>query len=500
MIRPFKILHQLRLSIAIFLIIPQAAYNQNTEKIVFNSSDSANDYYLAVPPLSGNIRGVQVLLFSYNSPEFILQETKLQNVAYGNDLLTIIASMKTALWADSSSVTRINLILKNVIGHFTADTSKFVLGGFMYSGNIALRYTELCYENPSAYPLLPKAVFAIDCPVDLLSLTEWCNREIQKNYFPGNVGDAKIILKALTDQLGTVSEHREKYIQLSPFYRDSKAMGNEQFLKHVPVRLYYDTDINWELKNRRNSYYDTYIPDGSEMVNRLLLAGNNEAEFVPSRLPGVRSNGTRNPHSWSIVDEVDCIHWIKEKLKIFNPQTYSPVYFLPVPNRWSTEVFSLPPDFAKQLSLRGVEDLRFFEGWGDPESEDHWSYAFLWWQEGNAEIDAAFLEGNLKTLFTGLIGRNIAQRKIPQEKTFPVEVKMHSIKTAPGDLKTFEGTSHMLNYITQTPMTLNLRIHYRDCSDKTHQSILFEISPKPFDHPNWQKLDQLNAEFKCVKP
>ena len=161
--------------------------------------------------------------------------------------------------------------------------------------------------------------------------------------------------------------------------------------------------------------------------------------------------------------------------------------------------FALPPDFAKQLSFKGVEDLRFFPGWGDPNSEEHWSYAFLWSLDGKPDIDAHVLQNNLTILYTGLIGRNIVPRKIPKEKLFPVEVNIQNIKTSAGDLKTFAGTVHMLDYITQTPMILNVRIHVKDCPDKMHSILLFEVSPKSADHPNWQKLDQLNADFKCTK-
>jgi hypothetical protein len=101
----------------ILFFIPRTASSQFSEKVVFNNKDSANDYYLAVRPLSGNIQGVQVLLTSFNSPEFVLAESKLQNIAYGNDLLTIIASLDQSLCADSSSVDRITRILQHVITH-----------------------------------------------------------------------------------------------------------------------------------------------------------------------------------------------------------------------------------------------------------------------------------------------------------------------------------------------------------------------------------------------
>jgi hypothetical protein len=487
------------LSLTLCFSLTFSGFSQFTEKIVFNSQDSANDYYLAFPPISGNIQGVMVLVSSFALPEYIFTESKLPNTAMGNDLLTIIASLGTSLWADSASVSRFNHILTDVIKRYSVDTAKFVIGAMGYAGNTSLRYTEMCYSKPAQFPVLPKAVFTISCPVDLGGLAQWCEHEIKKNYFAGDVGDAKYISDVLTKQLGSYPEHPEKYIEASPFTRNSGSRGNERYLDHVALRLYYDVDISWQLKTRRNSYYDTYFPDGSELIKQLLLSGNADAEFISSKQPGIRVFGQRSPFSWSVVDEADCIQWIKQSLKIFNPQTYLPVYQLAIPEGWSTERFALPPDFAKQLSVTGVEDLRFFPGWGDPNSEDHWSYAYLWWLEGRKDIDVSFLQDNLKILYTGLLNRNIKPRKIPMEKIYPVVVKMKNINAVSGDTKTFEGTVNMLDYINQEPMILNIIIHEKKCADKAHDILLFEVSPKSFSHPNWVKLNKLNADFSCTK-
>jgi hypothetical protein len=483
-----------------FFVFPLSVRSQNTEKIVFNAGDSVNDYYLAIPPLSGNIQGVQVLLASFMSPESVLSESKLQNVAYGNDILTIIASMGQELSADSNAVSRINIILKNVVDHYAADRSRFALGALGYTGNIVLRYTEICYENPKLFPILPKAVFVINCPVDLSGLVHWCEAEIKKNYFPGNVGDAKYILDALTKTYGTYAEHPERYIQVSPFNRDGPSPGNEKYLTKVAVRLYYDTDIAWELKTHRNSYYDTYMPDGSEMIKRLLLEGNEDAEFISSKQPGIRSTGKRTPFSWSLPDEVDCIQWIKQKLNIFNPDTYSPTYLLAVPDKWSVERLSMPPDFARDIPYKGIEDVRFAPGWGDVKTGDYWSYAFLWRTEGAAEVSAAILGKSLKSYYAGLIARNITPRKIPDSKLVPTTVSIQIIKTVAGDLETYSGTISMLDYMEQTPMVLNVLIHKKNCPDKNHAFLFFEISPKPATDPIWQKLNTLYEGLDCAKP
>ena len=52
----------------------------------------------------------------------------------------------------------------------------------------------------------------------------------------------------------------------------------------------------------------------SELINRLVQQGNDTAEFMQAKQPGMRSNGLRHPHSWSIVDEVELVQWALETL------------------------------------------------------------------------------------------------------------------------------------------------------------------------------------------
>ncbi len=490
-------------SILIFFafLLSLTANCQYTEKVVFDEKDSTNGFYLAVPPRSGNIKGTLVLLSDFYDLDGIISETKLHNVAYayGNDMLTVFASIKQKLYADTVTVDRINAILKNVVSKFSTDTSRFAMGGFDYAGNIALRYTELAYQHPNDFLIHPKAVFAVAGPVDLFDLWHQCERQIKKNYYPGSVGDARYLLDAMTKENGTIYNNREAYNKLTPFDGEEQSPGNEQYLKNAAVRLYYDTDIDWQLKNRRNSYYDTDIPSGSELINRLLLIGNNNAEFISAKQPGTRSNGTRNPVSLSIVDEAECIKWLKQKLDIFDANTWVPPYNLSVPEGWNTERFTLPPDFAPQISLKGVEDLRFTPGWGDTTSEEHWSYAFLWWLDGNPRINESSLQENLKAYYTGLVGRNIPIRKIPANKLVPVNVVIKKIKTTLNDTETYSGTISMLDYIAQKPITLNCIIHLKTCKTGNHTPVFFKISPKPPAHNIWKEFEKINESFDCKK-
>ena len=482
--------------IAAIILLPFFANCKAIEKIIFDAKDSTDGYYLAIRPQSKNVKGVLVLFTSFLPPEELLPETKLHNVAYVNDMLTIVASTKQKLYADSITVNRINRLLKDVIKRFSADTSAFVLAGYDDAGSIALRYTELAYENPPSYPLQPKAVFGIDANVDLFGLWHWSENQIEKNYWRGSVGDARYYLDVMTKENGTIYTHPENYERLSPFNKAGETTGNEKYLQKLPVRLYYDIDIEWQLKNRRNSFYDTKIPDASELIKRLLLAGNNEAAFIVSQQPGLKSNGIRHPNSLSIVNEVECIQWIKKCLHIFDANTWIPPYHLLAPGGWDKELFSLPPGFAPQIKYKGIEDVRFAPGWGDVKSDEHWTYGFLWWLEGGPKFDAAILQANLTAYYDGLVARNIVPRNIPANKIIPTTANIKKIKQAPGDEDTYTGTINMLDYHTRQPMTLNCFIHVKNSKIKNHTAIFFEVSPKPFTHAVWQKLFDIEKSFE----
>src|ERR1044071_4111042 len=90
-------------------VLPGIANSQYVEKVAFDTKDTTGGYYLAVHPRSENIKGTLVLLSNFYGLDGIISETKLHNVAYayGNDVLTIFASMKEKLYADTITVDRI---------------------------------------------------------------------------------------------------------------------------------------------------------------------------------------------------------------------------------------------------------------------------------------------------------------------------------------------------------------------------------------------------------
>jgi hypothetical protein len=474
--------------LVVFGFLPLLVGAQNLEKVVFDPADSVNGYYLAVRPVSGAIRGVLVVFRAFRGPETIPPETKLHNVASVNDILTVYASVGWRLTPGAELAGRMNRIFAHVLSQYKVDSSLFVVGGFDVAGMAVLRYAELAQEHPDQYVIRPRAIFGIASPVDLGGLYQQCERQLRKNYPSPGVGDARAELDMMKKEQGVLEEHADQYAQWTPFDHTLEAPGNERFLRHVAVRLYYDTDPEWQLKARRNGYYDTYLPDGSELIDRLLLQGNDRAEFIAAKQPGMRSNGDRNVFAFSIVDEVDFIQWIMKELL---------PYKFGIPDGWRREPYSLPPSFAPEFALKGIEELRLPPGWGVAGSPEYWSPAYLWWLNGGQKVDAASLQENIRAYFAGLVvnGGGPVKHDIPADKMVTTKVEIRAIKTEPDDVSTYAGTVDMLDYMAMKPMRLNFLAHIKDCGDPGHIPVFMELSPKPYDDAIWGELKQMKKRF-----
>ncbi|MFM7487967.1 MAG: hypothetical protein ACKO13_13735 [Cytophagales bacterium] len=299
------------------LVLAFIATAQNYQKIVLDKNDAERGYYFAIPP-QDEVKGVLVLFPGYaETPEMVLPEKKLHNTAFTNNLMTLVIPIGAKIYADEPTLSAINRALTDSIKRFRLDNKKMVVGGFSAGGTIALRYAEKCMERPGDFPIEPKAVFAVDSPVDIINLFGYFYRERAKNFSEAGVNEANFVQPIMEKELGgTPATNLKNYIANSPFYAASNEPGNERFLKNTAVRVYHDMDVVWQLQNRRRSLYDNNALCSSELINRLLLMGNDKAAFVQSDRKGYRSNGMRHTHSWSIVDEVECIQWIKEVLNI----------------------------------------------------------------------------------------------------------------------------------------------------------------------------------------
>lgn len=282
------------------------------DKIVFDTTDAYYGYYLAVPPKSETIKGVLVLFPGFTQqPEAIFQDSNLHKVAREQGLLTVGYAGRIRLTVDPFLQSKLSTVLKHIVQHYALSEVPFYFGGFSAGGIISLRLAELCKEFPDQFPINTRAVFMADSPVDLYTSFAYMQEYIEQNYSKPAVQEAKFVERMYRQLYDTTpAENPEFFKSLTPFSMDESYGSNEQYLAGIAVRAYHDVDIAWRLKNRNQSVRQCNYVMTSELINRLLIMGNEEAEFIQTFQTGYRKNGDRHPHSWSIIDEQECINWL----------------------------------------------------------------------------------------------------------------------------------------------------------------------------------------------
>jgi len=286
---------------------PQVLYLNDEESNKLLYYDLTPDNY------DGNIL---ILLPGFYSKSIeVFQETKLPNKAYENNIATLVLTINSRLHLDSDSFNLINNMILDFSKRKNIKTKNIIFGGFSAGGSLALSYTEWMNKKPNDKIPTPKAVFVIDPPVDFYNFWFIEQRLAERKCSEGMAGEAKYFMDYFEEYFGgTPYAFPNEYKNASPYSRLEKNGGNLVFLKNTPVRAYCEPDIDYRLE-KCEDYYDMNAADLSAMINQLRLLGNDSAEFITTTNKGYRMSGKRNPHSWSILDDKECIEWIKNILK-----------------------------------------------------------------------------------------------------------------------------------------------------------------------------------------
>lgn len=164
---------------------------------------------------------------------------------------------------------------------------------------------------------------------------------------------------------------------------------------------------------------------------------------------------------------------------------------LPKPEGWKSEEFALPASFASSIPYKGIELIRFSPGWADSTSEGYWSYVFAWQIEGAVAPRADSLRRQLIAYYNGLYLANRGQAPAGYGSQF-TQVRVTPEPTPwSSDQASFTGKAYTYNYLTRRQIDLLIKIRHRQAPDGTRTLLLFEVSPKPYNHPFWKKLDTL---------
>ncbi len=285
---------------------------------IFESKEKASGlYYYALVP-KAEIKGALVLLPStLEETESVLNNNKkLCQLACDNGIAVIVPSTNAHICLDKPVLDFLNQTFADAVKQYKIPSEKFVIGGFSLGGIVSLRYTEMAYEDKTKTTVVPCAAFSVDGPVDFITMYRQFENDVKKNINWGAVAEANYYIQGMHDIFGGSPDAvYQNYVSHSIYTRGESLGGNAQYLRTVPVRVYSDPDIDWAIKERQRDLYDMNAPDHTAMIVELNLQGNDRAEFVNRLRKGYRMDGTRHPHSWSLVDADDCVEWMLRYIK-----------------------------------------------------------------------------------------------------------------------------------------------------------------------------------------
>jgi pimeloyl-ACP methyl ester carboxylesterase len=269
------------ITLIILMFLCNLSYSQSLKKVVLTEKEFFNGSYLVVEPESDKIDGALILIAGFGQrAEDTFPETKLQNVAYINNILTVSFAAGNKLYADSITRANLTAVIKVILSKYKINPQNFIIGGFSAGGMIALRFVELCNEFPDKFPVQPKGVFMVDSPIDIFTIWDNLEESYKNRYSELAYEEAERAMGHIKNDYGIPKENVSKYSELTAFSMNKEYGQHEKFLKNTAVRAYHDVDIAWRLINRNQTVHNSNYEVTSELINRLLLMGNDKAEFI----------------------------------------------------------------------------------------------------------------------------------------------------------------------------------------------------------------------------
>ena len=297
------------------LIYPLLSFSQSYEYVYNNPADSTYNCYLTVHPNTETIKGLMIRDYS-NLPD-VSKKSPYQFSSLCADaglmvLYTNSSNIFPELFISDHTMKILDKMVNEVIKAHDIPKDNIFIGGISASGARALRYAQYCAQGKSKVKI--KGVFSVDSPLDLERFY-YSAKKHQHNFKAGMLWEANHMIPYFQNMFsGGPDQFYEAYKQASVYTQTDSLGGNAMLLKDTDIILFHEPDIDWWLHERGATYYDFNSYDIAAFALTLKMLGNESVQLITTSGKGFDRKGNRNCHSWTIVDEVYLINWIKERL------------------------------------------------------------------------------------------------------------------------------------------------------------------------------------------
>jgi len=239
------------------------------------------------------------------------REFNIKELAKENNIAVIYLNYNQKLWLTKKEKQYLAAQLQSIFLKNKLPTQDIYIGGFSSGGNISLLLSDFLVENMD-YHLKPKGVFIADSPIDLLALYKSSVKNLNRNFSKVSIQESSWIIKTLEKELGNPANDISNYQKYSVYTSATNHIHNLQHLKNLKIRLYTEPDKLWWKKQRMADYNQMNAYYIKKLAENLKKVGFEKLTYISTKNKGYRKNGTRHPHSWSIIDKKELITWIVE--------------------------------------------------------------------------------------------------------------------------------------------------------------------------------------------
>lgn len=232
----------------------------------------------------------------------IIEKATKQNIS------VVLMDYHNKLFLKDDELRDLTTLYTSIFENLNLNSKNIYIGGFSGGGNVSLLLSNYLVKEKNK--LQPKGVFIVDSPIDLLGLFRVAEKNIASNFSEDAVGEAKWVVNQFTTDFGNPKDSLLKYETFAPFTYETKNTSNLAFLKDIKIRFYTEPDLIWWKTNRNIDKEDLNAFFIEELYKNLQLQKFPKVELITSQNKGYRANGTRHPHSWSIVDRDELLKWM----------------------------------------------------------------------------------------------------------------------------------------------------------------------------------------------
>jgi hypothetical protein len=197
------------------------------------------------------------------------------------------------------------------IEKYNLPKEKILFTGMSLAGTRAAKFGAWCLNGNSKYGIKPTAIATCDAPLDFVRFWKALDRSKKLKLNPISANEAEWVTAVLEKNLGgTPNENLKAYQNYSPYCHECPTGGNAFIFKNIAFRNYTEPDVKWWMENRGNDYYSMNAMDAAGLINQLKILGNKNAELILTENKGYKPDGSRHPHSWSIVNNAELVEWL----------------------------------------------------------------------------------------------------------------------------------------------------------------------------------------------